>query len=87
MSADGLAERYEEVRAYAVGAVPGAAPRGLALLMRRGVPAWVGAWASCAPACSLRVGPGSGGLGTTGARTQAELVMALVTMALSCRGR
>ncbi len=84
---EGLAERYEELRAYAVGAVPGSVPRGLALLVRRGVSAWVQGWASCAPACRAPTEPAAGGVSTTGTRTQAELVMALVTMALSCRGR
>lgn len=67
---DGLADRYEEMRAYAVGAAPGAVPHGLALLIRHGVPAWVEAWASCAPACTRGIGPqsGDGGIQAQGGR-------------------
>ncbi len=43
------AERYEQLRSAALGAVTAAANgRGLALLMRHGMAAWMHAWASCA---------------------------------------
>jgi hypothetical protein len=40
-------ERYEELRSTAVGMTAATNGRGLALLMRYGVVAWMRAWASC----------------------------------------
>jgi hypothetical protein len=40
-------ERYEELRSTAFGVTATANGRGLALLMRYGVVAWMRAWASC----------------------------------------
>jgi hypothetical protein len=48
-----LADRYEELRARAMG--HGAAAdraMGFALFIRRGMPAWMAAWAQCLPAVS-----------------------------------
>ena len=44
-----LTERYEELRAQAMGKSGMAAPLGLALFLRRGMPAWLEAWSSCMP--------------------------------------
>lgn len=40
-------ERYEELRSAALGVTAAANGRGLALLIRHGVVAWMQAWASC----------------------------------------
>ena len=39
-----LAPAYEALRAHATGQCPTIAPRGLAVLLRGGVPAWITAW-------------------------------------------
>jgi hypothetical protein len=45
-----LREQYEALRAQATGECPGiATPRGLALLLRRGMPGWMLAWSDCVP--------------------------------------
>jgi len=42
---NGLCEQYEALRSQATGECHGiATPRGLALLLRRGVPGWMSAW-------------------------------------------
>lgn len=80
-----LVDRYEEMRAYVAGSEPGPVPRGLALLVRYGVPAWAEACLACPPPPALPVGSWAGGRGVAPASVQAELVMALAGMALSCR--
>ena len=46
----GLCEHYEALRAQATGGCRCiATPRGLALLLRGGMPAWMVAWSDCAP--------------------------------------
>ncbi len=52
---DGLIVRYEELRRQALGRAGGQA-QGLALFMRRGMSAWMQAWAQClvAPAAPAR---------------------------------
>jgi len=47
---DSLCEQYEALRAQATGECPGIpTPRGLALLLRRGMPGWMTAWSDCVP--------------------------------------
>jgi hypothetical protein len=47
---DELAQRYEDLRSWAMGGAATANPaRGLAVLLRRGVPAWMQAWRQFAP--------------------------------------
>jgi hypothetical protein len=47
---ESLCEQYEALRAQATGECPGiATPRGLALLLRRGMPGWMTAWLDCVP--------------------------------------
>jgi hypothetical protein len=48
--ADVLTLAYEALRAQAVGALPASTPRGLALLLTAGLPAWMTAWKPFAPA-------------------------------------
>ncbi len=45
-----LTPAYEALRAQATGEVPPATPGGLALFLAAGVPAWMKAWRSLAPA-------------------------------------
>ena len=45
-----LARRYEDLRGWAMGSGATATPtRGLAVLLRRGVPAWMQAWRQFVP--------------------------------------
>ena len=47
---NGLCEHYEALRAQATGECPGiATPRGLTLLLRRGMPGWMSAWSDYVP--------------------------------------
>lgn len=82
-----LADRYQEMRAFAVGSVPGVVPHGVALLMRRGVPAWMEAWSLGAspPLPPRKVDAGPPSSPSVGGRV--ELVAALVEMALATPGR
>jgi hypothetical protein len=53
------AQRYEELRSAALGVATAAASgRGLALLMRQGMAAWMRAWASCVAPRPSPVEPG-----------------------------
>lgn len=79
-----LVQWYEDLRAQATGQIPAATPRGLALLLRWGLPAWM---AACPPVTS---GPApartaSSPTGTSApslAGLSAELVGVLTGMAL-----
>lgn len=44
-----LAQGYEALRAQALGKIPAVRPRGLAVLARYGLPAWMGALAPSSP--------------------------------------
>jgi hypothetical protein len=45
-----LTQRYEDLRSWAMGGAAAASPaRGLAVLLRRGVPAWIQAWRQFTP--------------------------------------
>ena len=80
---DGLAAGYEALRAEAVGSLPSDAPRGRALVVGQGLPAWIGAWAAPAaaapppPPCA----PCPGGIGGL----TADVVRLLTEMALGAR--
>lgn len=79
-----LVQWYEDLRAQATGQIPPATPRGLALLLRSGLPAWM---AACPPvtfnptltkttsSVSVTLSPSLDGL-------NAELVGVLTNMAL-----
>jgi len=81
-----LLQGYEALRARAVGEIPAVTPRGLAIFMRCGAPAWM---VACAPevssasttssACPNRAHRGVG--------TNADLVRLLTEMVLSTRQR
>ena len=87
MGPETLVRRYEELRSYALGEVQGSVPRGLALFVRYGLPTWAEAWSSLTLAPAPRVLPRAGEGHPRPVSVQHELVMALVGMALSCRGR
>ena len=78
-----LVAGYEALRAQAIGAVPAATPRGLSVLTRAGVPAWMRALAPTertstpARAVAARVSTGF----------DAELASLLTEMALSSQRR
>lgn len=80
-SADELCSGYEALRAAATASAPPEGPRGLALLLAQGLPAWMGAWAPLpaaspvVPDAERRVAAGLG----------AEVVRVLTEMALGCR--
>jgi hypothetical protein len=76
---------YEALRAQAIGQFPTETPRGLALLLTQGTPAWIRAWPAQSP-------PAPRPTVTRGERTLApglgaEVVRLLTEMAVACRGR
>jgi hypothetical protein len=53
-----LVDRYEELRGQALGQSVGGGPGlGLALFIRRGMAAWMGAWSNCTPQIDRRSAP------------------------------
>jgi hypothetical protein len=79
---DDLSAGYEALRAQAVGGLPTDSPRGRALLLSEGVPAWILAWAA-PPAAHMPPAPTDrrsdpGGM-------SAEVVRLLAEMALGGR--
>lgn len=45
-----MTDRYEALRAYALGTVPASGPaQGLVVLLRHGLPTWLEAWRQAAP--------------------------------------
>jgi hypothetical protein len=78
---DGLAAGYEALRAEALGCLPSDAPRGRALVLGQGLPAWIGAWAAPASAAPPPCAPCPGGIGGL----TAEVVRLLTEMALGAR--
>jgi len=81
-----LAQAYEALRAQAIGRTPTVTPRGLALLRRAGLAAWMPA---CAPLTSAVMAAPSGGdrQRTPLVAVDAELVRILTEMALGSQRR
>jgi len=79
---DELCAGYETLRAVAASSAVCDTPRGLALLLTQGLPAWMRAWSPLPPPapiarCEERpLAPGVGG----------EVVRVLTEMALGCHG-
>lgn len=76
-----LCAGYEAMRATAAGSVVSETPRGLALFLAQGLPAWTRAFCTLAPAPTIvPVGerPAASGLG-------ADVVRVLTEMVLGCR--
>jgi hypothetical protein len=79
---DEMTRGYEALRAQATGEMPAVTPRGLALFLAAGSPAWMTAWSPLTPPASaprsdraVRVSLG------------AEVAQLLTEMALGCRRR
>jgi hypothetical protein len=83
---DELVRGYEALRAQAIGELPAATPRGLALFLAAGFSAWMKAWAPLqppAPTPSLAQGDREALRISLGG----EVVRLLTEMALGCRRR
>ena len=76
----GELERYERLRACALGGEPDGWRLGLALLERRGVAAWAHAWQTTAPAAPSPPGRPA----VEAPRDAGEIVGVLASMALAC---
>ena len=79
-----LCESYEELRFHATGKNSlDATPRGLALFLHQGMPAWISAWSRCAPPIST-VMPNSPGVKDSllldALRTQVAMVLASMAL-------
>jgi hypothetical protein len=82
--ADVLWAGYEALRAAATGSAVSDTPRGLALLVAQGLPAWMQAWAPL-PALPAPGPAGPAGERPLAAGVGAEMVRLLTEMALGCR--
>jgi hypothetical protein len=82
---DDLAGAYEALRAQATGQLPSTTPRGLALLLASGVPAWLKAWAPLAPPAYTT--PAQRGDHEIPAGLGGEVARLLTEMALGCQRR
>lgn len=82
-----LCEHYEALRAQATGECPGiATPRGLALLLRRGMPGWILAWSDCAPVTRTTAMRSTNNKGTGLLDSlHSEVAVLLVSMALQAQ--
>lgn len=86
LSGESLHDRYEEVRAYAVGRRPSEAlPRGLALILGRGVPDWMNALSHVLPVEGARFHKANGEtvLPPEGLRSQVTVVLARMAITLA----
>lgn len=92
MTGAGLVQAYESLRRQAMAGGPGPAS-GLALLLHRGMLAWMRAWSQITPVLELRPAPASSSLeGLGGAETfplhaRGEMTRVLVGMALGAWAR
>jgi hypothetical protein len=79
-----LVQWYEDLRAQATGQIPPATPRGLALFLRSGLPAWMAACppVTCDPTPARTTSPISGVLSPSLVGLNTELVGVLINMAL-----
>ena len=85
-----LVEQYEALRTFALGhAAAGPAPRGLALVLRQGLPAWITAWAHYAAAGPSTPSPPSSvdRLPAPVPALHLEIATLLADMALASLGR
>ncbi len=82
VAADDLTAGYEALRAQATGQLPSMTPRGLALCLSAGLPAWMKAWVPLAPQPPRATSHNDRG-GTV--HTPGEVVRLLTEMALACR--
>lgn len=83
---DEVRRSYEALRAQATGALPAVTPRGLALFLAAGFPAWMKAWAPLTPpAAAMTPTPRDDRAVQTS--LGGEVVQLLTEMALGCRRR
>ena len=84
-----LMDHYEALRTFALGqAAAGPAPRGFALVLRHGVPAWIDAWVHCAAAnVSTPPRPPAERLSALLPALHVEVATLLAEMALASVGR
>lgn len=79
-----LCESYEELRSQAMGRYSSIAPpRGLALFLSQGMPAWISAWSYCAPAARTAAPDASDvkdGILLDGFRVQVAMVLASMAL-------
>lgn len=80
---DEMQRGYEALRAQATGELPALMPRGLALFLAAGFPAWMKAWAPLTPPTT----PTPQGDRQVRASLGGEVVQLLTEMALGCRRR
>ncbi len=78
----GPARAYEAVGAQAVGQLTGSSPRGLALILDKGIAAWIRAWSSMARA---EVATSASRPASASDPASAELASVLTEMALAAR--
>jgi hypothetical protein len=76
--ADDLVAGYEALRAQSLGGLPAESPRGLAVVLTQGLPAWMRAWAAPASVTALPVAAAP----ATGAAVGGEVVRLLTEMVL-----
>lgn len=84
-----LAQHYEALRAAALGQQPGAprAPQGLALVVQRGLPAWMVVWVRCVPAATTDLRPSAAAPTQLAPGSAGEMTRLLATMILQRQGR
>ena len=80
---DEMQRGYEALRAQATGELPALMPRGLALFLAAGFPAWMKAWAPLTPPTT----PTPQGDRQVRVSLGGEVVQLLTEMALGCRRR
>jgi hypothetical protein len=84
VSVDDIRAGYEALRAQAMGGRPVESPRGLALVLTRGLPAWVRAWAVPPPVAPVAVPAAERHVATEGIGVEA--VRVLTEMVLGAQG-
>jgi hypothetical protein len=82
---DEMTRGYEALRAQATGELPAVTPRGLALFLAGGFPAWMKAWAPLTPTVPMT--PARRNDREVVASLGREVVQLLTEMALGCRRR
>ncbi len=84
-----LAQGYEDLRTWALGcSTSGGVARGLALLLRGGMPAWMQAWLHYIPATAARPAPKNPPASARAAHVPGlEVAQVLANMVLLGRGR
>ena len=78
-----LERAYEAVRAQAIGAAPHHAPRGLAVLLDRGLAAWIAVYPSSATRASPATASAPAAMTLGAPAPNSELVRVLTEMALA----